>query len=115
MKKNVLIDEYINQFSGVTNQRLHEIRNLIFEEIPDVEEYVGYKMPAYKLNGKILIYFAAFKSHIGLYATPAGHEAFKEELSTYKQGKGSVQFPIDLELPIELIRRIVQFRKESQT
>lgn len=67
-------------------------------------------MPAYKLNGRPLVYFAGCKSHIGFYATPSGHIAFAKELSKYKQGKGSVQFPIDQPMPLELIAQIVEFR-----
>jgi uncharacterized protein YdhG (YjbR/CyaY superfamily) len=67
-------------------------------------------MPAYKLNGRPLVYFAGFKRHIGFYATPAGHEEFSKELSQYKQGRGSVQFPSDRPLPLDLIARIVRFR-----
>jgi uncharacterized protein YdhG (YjbR/CyaY superfamily) len=70
-------------------------------------------MPAYKLNGRPLVYFAAFKNHIGLYATPSGHAAFAEELSRYKQGRGSVQFPLSEPLPFDLIARIVKFRAEN--
>ena len=72
-------------------------------------------MPAYKINGKPLVYFAGFKNHIGFYATPNGHFEFKEELSNYKQGKGSVQFPLDKPIPFELIKRIVAYRiKENE-
>ncbi len=67
-------------------------------------------MPAYKLNKKPLVYFAAYKNHIGFYATPSGHAEFSTELSKYKQGKGSVQFPIDEPMPLDLIERIVKFR-----
>lgn len=67
-------------------------------------------MPAYKLNGKPLVYFAAFKNHIGFYATPSGHSEFTMELSKYKQGKGSVQFPLDKPLPSGLITKIAKFR-----
>jgi uncharacterized protein YdhG (YjbR/CyaY superfamily) len=67
-------------------------------------------MPAYKLHRKVLVYFAGYKKHIGFYATPTGHEAFKAELSGYKQGKGSVQFPHTRPLPIGLVKRIVLFR-----
>ena len=69
-------------------------------------------MPAFKLNG-IIVYFAAFKSHIGLYALPSGNGAFQTELGTYKTGKGSIQFPFDKPLPIDLIIRIVKFRIEE--
>ena len=67
-------------------------------------------MPAYKLNKKPLVYFAAFKNHIGFYATPTGHSEFKNELSLYKQGKGSVQFPLNQKIPYQLIEKIVKFR-----
>ena len=70
-------------------------------------------MPAFSLHGKPLAYFAVFKNHIGFYPTPTGIDEFKEDLSDYKQGKGSVQFPLDKPIPFELIKRIVQFRKET--
>jgi uncharacterized protein YdhG (YjbR/CyaY superfamily) len=72
-------------------------------------------MPSYKTNGKPLVYFAAFKKHIGFYATPSGHIAFANELARYKQGKGSVQFPLDTPVPFDLIRQIVAFRVEENT
>jgi uncharacterized protein YdhG (YjbR/CyaY superfamily) len=67
-------------------------------------------MPAYKLNRKALVYFAGYKNHIGFYATPTGHAEFTEELAKYKQGKGSVQFPINEPMPLDLITKIVKFR-----
>lgn len=70
-------------------------------------------MPGFYLNKKPLVYFAGYKNHIGFYATPNGHEAFKEELSKYKQGKGSVQFPLNEEIPYDLIRKIVIFRRNN--
>ena len=74
---------------------------------------MSYGMPGYKLNKKPLVYFAAYKNHIGFYATPTGHKAFEAELSKYKQGKGSVQFPLDQEIPYDLITRIVVYRVEE--
>ncbi len=76
-------------------------------------EGIAYQMPAYKIKGKPLVYFAAYKNHIGFYATPTGHSAFAEELSKYKQGKGSVQFPLDEPIPFDLIERIVAFRAQE--
>lgn len=67
-------------------------------------------MPAYKLNKKPLVYFAAFKNHIGFYASPSGHSEFSKELSKYKQGKGSVQFLVNKPLPLDLVKRITDFR-----
>ncbi len=105
------VDEYINQFDGEIKKRLEVVRQLIRAEAPQSEESVSYGMPAYKLNGKPLVYFGGFKNHLGFYATPNGHEAFAKEFASYKQGKGSVQFPNDQPLPIDLMKRVVEYRK----
>lgn len=76
-------------------------------------EEIVYGMPGYKTNGKPLVYFAGYKNHIGFYATPSGHEAFQKELSKYKQGKGSVQFPLNQPIPFDLIEQIVRFRVDE--
>ena len=104
------IDKYISKFPADVQSRLNEIRTVVREAAPEALENISYGMPAYKTNGKPLVYFAAYKNHIGLYATPSGHKAFAQELSLYKQGKGSVQFPHNKPLPITLIKRIVEFR-----
>lgn len=104
------IEEYIQQFPESVQEILSKIRGLILTHAPDAEEKMAYGMPGYKLQGKPLVYFAAFKHHIGFYATPTGHEKFSAELSRYKQGKGSVQFPLDQPMPYKLIEEIVQFR-----
>ena len=109
------VNEYINTFSGDIQGRLNEIRKLIQKNAPAAVEGISYGMPAYKLNKKPLVYFAGYPKHIGFYATPTGHEAFKAKLSKYKQGKGSVQFPIDQPIPVELIAEIVRFRVEENT
>jgi uncharacterized protein YdhG (YjbR/CyaY superfamily) len=101
---------YISGFPAETRAILLQIRNIIKECAPDSEESIAYGMPAYKLKGKPLVYFAAFKKHIGFYATPSRHEEFAAELSPYKQGKGSVQFPINQPMPMDLIRRMTEFR-----
>lgn len=105
-----LVDEYLAQYEGEVSTRLEAIRRVIQEMAPEAVESMAYGMPAYKLAGKPLVYFAAFPKHIGFYATPNGHAAFKKEFAPYKQGKGSVQFPHDKPLPIDLIRRVVQHR-----
>ncbi|WP_116789062.1 iron chaperone [Flavobacterium psychrotrophum] len=104
------VNQYIAQFPPETQKLLQRVRDVIIQTAPDAEESISYAMPAYKLNGKPLVYFAGYKKHIGFYATPTGHEAFKNELSKYKQGKGSVQFPITEPMPLDLIKRIVAFR-----
>lgn len=111
MKKDIKsVDEYIAGFPTAVQSRLKKIRSVIKKEAGDAVEMIAYGMPAYKLSGKPLVYFAAYDHHIGFYATPSGHSEFTEELSKYKQGKGSVQFPLDEPLPIDLIQRIVAFR-----
>lgn len=104
------VDEYIRAFPIETRLILERIRKIIAATAPDAVETIAYKMPAYKLLGKPLIYFAAFKNHIGLYALPSGHSKFADELSKYKHGKGSVQFPLDMPMPYELIEKIISFR-----
>ena len=104
------VETYIQQFPDNVQEILQKIRKLINDNAPGADELFAYGMPAYKLNKKPLVYFAAFKNHIGFYATPSGHTEFQEELSKYKQGKGSVQFPLDKSIPYKLIERIVKFR-----
>jgi uncharacterized protein YdhG (YjbR/CyaY superfamily) len=103
------IDEYIASFPKDVQEILERIRRTIREAAPDAQEKISYQMPAFTLKGN-LVYFAAFKNHIGFYPIPSGIEQFKEELSAYEQGKGSVQFPLDKPIPYDLISRIVKFR-----
>ncbi len=96
------IETYIQQFPDNVQEILHNIRKLIKDNAPEAEELFAYGIPAYKTNKKPLVYFAVFKKHIGFYATPSGHSEFQDELSKYKQGKGSVQFPLDKPIPYKL-------------
>jgi uncharacterized protein YdhG (YjbR/CyaY superfamily) len=107
------VDQYLLGFSPTIQERLEAIRRIILEQAPEALEGIAYGMPAYKLCGRPLVYFAGFPRHIGFYATPSGHEAFARELAGYKQGKGSVQFPHDRELPLDLIARMVAFRADE--
>ena len=104
------IEGYIAQFPSDVQTRLHQMRTIIRTTAPQAIESISYAMPAYKLQGKPLVYFAGYPNHIGFYATPVGYEPFQSELAKYKQGKGSVQFPHSQPLPVELITRIVEFR-----
>lgn len=104
------IDTYIAGFPKVTQLILGTIRATIQETAPGAAEKISYGIPTFTWKGSNLVHFAAFKNHIGFYATPTGHEAFQEELSRYKQGKGSVQFPLEEPMPLDLIVRIVKFR-----
>ncbi len=104
------VDEYIGSFPENIQELLHQIRSVIKENAPGAAEGFSWRMPAYMLNGKPLVYFAGYGRHIGFYATPSGHESFARELSQYKRGKGSVRFPADQPLPLDLIARMVRFR-----
>lgn len=116
MKTNYkTVDEYISAFPKDIQIILEKVRATIIKNAPEAVESISYGMPAYKTNGKPLVYFAGYKKHIGFYATPTGHSEFSNELSNYKQGKGSVQFPIDHPVPYWLIEQIVIFRvKENE-
>ncbi len=107
------IDEYIAGFPDEVQETLSEIRRTIKEAVPGAAEAISYQIPAFKLYGKPLIYFAAYRKHIAIYPAPRGSEAFKEELSAYAGGKGTVQFPLDLPIPYDLIRRITEFRAKG--
>ncbi|WP_147204930.1 iron chaperone [Segetibacter aerophilus] len=104
------VDEYIKNFPEIVQVILQQIRETIKLNAPEAVESIAYQMPAYKTNGKPLIYFGGYKNHIGLYATPSGYSEFGEELSKYKQGKGSVQFPLNKPIPHGLVRKIVLFK-----
>jgi uncharacterized protein YdhG (YjbR/CyaY superfamily) len=109
------VDEYIASFDKKAQSLLNQLRKTIKAGAPGAEESISYGMAAYKYLDRPLVYFAGYENHIGLYATPTGHDAFKKELSVYKTGKGSVQFPIQEKLPVKLIERIVKFRvKENE-
>ncbi|HSM24170.1 MAG TPA: DUF1801 domain-containing protein, partial [Anaerolineaceae bacterium] len=106
------IDEYIAQFPEDIQKILQEVRSVVKESAPDATEKISYQMPTFFLKGN-LVHFAAYKNHIGFYPVPSGIEKFKEELSQFKGAKGSVQFPIDKPMPLDLISRIVLFRVEE--
>jgi uncharacterized protein YdhG (YjbR/CyaY superfamily) len=103
------IDEYIDSFPGEIQKKLNEIRATVKKAAPDAEEKISYQMPAFALNGN-LVYFAAFKDHIGFFPTSSGINAFEKEITAYKSGKGTMQFPLDKPLPLDLISRIVKYR-----
>lgn len=107
------IEAYIAGFPADIQRRLEQIRDLILEIAPDAVASISYAMPTFKLNGRVLVYFAAFKKHIGLYPAPIALEQFKVDLEPYKASKGAVQFLHTQALPITVIGRIVRFRVEE--
>lgn len=104
------IDEYIAGFPDDVQEILEKIRMTIRKAAPEAEETISYKIPTFTLKGTYLVYFAAYKKHIGLYPAPRGNEKFQKELSAYEGGKGTVRFPLDKPIPFGLITKIVKFR-----
>ena len=113
MSNPTTIAQYIASFEDESRTRLAVLYKTIKNEIPDAEESISYGLPTFKINKHPVIYFGGFTHHIGLYATPDGHAEFEEELSKYKRGKGSVQFPDDRPLPLDLVRRITRYRADQ--
>ena len=108
------IDEYISAYPKAVALKLRTITEIVESKAPEAEKIISYGMPAFKLNGR-LVYYAAFKNHIGLYPMASGVKAFKKELTKYKTATGSIQFPHDKPLPLALIKKIISFRvKENR-
>jgi len=105
-------EAYIAAFPEPVMDRMIELRELVLELVPTASEGFAYGMPAFKYQNKPLVYFAAFRGHIGIYALPSAHRSFEKELSSYKRGKGSVQFPHDQPLPVEIIKAMIRFNVE---
>ena len=107
------IDDYISTFPPSVRNILEELRRAIRDAAPTAQEAISYGMPTFKLNGN-LVHFAAFKHHIGFYPSgPSAIEAFKDQLSEYEQSKGTIRFPLDRPIPLELVKQIVRFRVEQ--
>jgi uncharacterized protein YdhG (YjbR/CyaY superfamily) len=104
------IDEYISEFPPEVARILSEMRAVIRGVAPDATETIAYAIPTFDLNGKHLVHFAGYAHHVGFYPIPSAMLAFAEELAPYRRGKGSARFPLDQPLPVDLIRRIVEFR-----
>ena len=109
MEDNNFVDEYILAFDIETQEKLQQLLKLIKEEAPEAKICKKYNMPTFVLNGN-LVYFAAYKNHIGFYSISNTPEVYESEFKDYKVGKGSVQFPLNKPLPEELIRKIIRYR-----
>ena len=113
--KSTTMDAYIASFPKEVQGILEQIRETIRKAAPGAVEAISYQIPTFKLNGGNLVHFAAWKEHIGFYATPSGNAAFRKELARYKVAKGSIQFPLDEPIPYDLVTKIAKFRvKETQ-
>ncbi len=111
-KKFVSIDEYIAAFPKNIQNVLQDLRQAIREAAPEAEEGISYQIPVFKLNGD-LVWFAAFKDHIGFYPRASGIEAFQDKLSAYEISKGTVKFPINEPIPLDLVKKMVRFRVQE--
>jgi uncharacterized protein YdhG (YjbR/CyaY superfamily) len=116
MKSNAVtivdVDAYIAGFPEATQKLLQQLRSTIRKAAPKAEESISYQMPAYKFSG-VLVYFAGYEKHIGFYPTGAGIAHFQKEIAGFKTSKGTIQFPLDKPLPLQLIKKIVAFRVQE--
>ncbi|NUM31723.1 MAG: DUF1801 domain-containing protein [Bacteroidetes bacterium] len=111
--KILSINDYLKRIDNDKKLKLIEIRNLVKLNFPEAIETISFKMPAFKLNGKILIYFAAFKNHISIFPAPRTVNEFESELKNYKGGKGTIQFTDGQPIPVKLIEKILIFRAQT--
>jgi len=110
--KPASVDKYIAAFPPAVRTILRKIRRTIRDAVPDTEEMISYRMPAFKLDG-VLVYFAAFKNHIGLFPPVRGDASFVRAVKRYAGPKGNLRFPLDEPIPYDLIRRIVKVRRKQ--
>src|SRR5262249_52989558 len=111
-KTPITMDEYIAGFPEDVQKILEKIRATIRKAAPEAKEAIKYEMPTFTLNGN-LVFFGAFKKHIGFYPAPRGTKEFDKELSPYEGEKGTLRFPLDKPVPYDLIARIVKFRAKK--
>ena len=104
------IDDYIATFPEDVQKTMEQLRKTIKAAAPKAEEKISYQMPTFALNGKYLVYFAGWKTHIAFYGAPRGNPEFKEDLSAYETGQGTLKFPLNKPMPLKLISKIVKFR-----
>ena len=105
------MDEYIKTFPEDVQSILGKMRQTIRNAVPEAEESISYQIPTFKLNGNVLVYFAAFKNHIALYPPPPN--GFEKEIAPYEGPKGNLKFPIDRPIPLGLVKRIVKRRAKE--
>jgi uncharacterized protein YdhG (YjbR/CyaY superfamily) len=113
MRHFTSVDAYISDHPSELQSKLRQLRQTILKAAPGADENISYSMPAYKYLGRPLVYFAAFKNHIGFYALPQAIRLFADQLSGYETSKGTIQFPLNKPLPLNLIKQLVRFRVEE--
>lgn len=108
------VDEYISSFPAETQAVLKKVRQAIREVLPDAEEVISYQIPAFKIGGKYVIYFAGFAKHISVYPIPHGDAALAKEIAPYVAGKGTVRFSLDKPIPYDLIKKLAKALKKAR-
>jgi uncharacterized protein YdhG (YjbR/CyaY superfamily) len=109
------IDDYLKNFPATTKKMLQQIRTTVKRITPGAEEVISYSIPAFKLNKKILVYFAGWKDHVSMYPVPRANQTLQKEISRYQTGKGTLQFPLDKPLPLKFISKIVKLRVKENS
>lgn len=112
-KRYKSIEEFIKDFPAETQVILQKVRNTIKETVPDAQEVISYNIPSFQLNGSYVIYFAGYKNHIGLYPIPRGNESFNKKIATFVKGKGTIQFPLNQPIPLDLIKQMTLLLKKD--
>jgi uncharacterized protein YdhG (YjbR/CyaY superfamily) len=113
MNKFETVDNYINSQPSKQKEILEKIRSLIKQEVPEAKEALGYGVASFKLNGKPLIYYASFKNHVGIYPVPKAEGKLADEIKKHQTGKGTMQFPLDRQIPFDFIKKIIEIRKNE--
>ena len=108
------IDAYIEGFPASVQTKLDTLRRTIREELPEAEEGISYKIPAFRVDGRYVLYMAGYAQHVAVYPAPVGHPDFEADMARYGSGKGTARFPLDEDLPLDLIRRIARFQAERR-
>lgn len=103
-----LIDDYIATFPKDVQSQLQKVRRAIAKAAPDADEAISYRIPTFKFNGRHLIYFAGFKTHIGLYPVHADGAEFSTDMARYASGKATLKIALDQPMPLELIDKVVK-------
>lgn len=109
------IDQYVKGLPTATQKMLQQVRSTVKKTAPGAEEVISYSMPAFKLDKRILVYFAGWNDHISVYPVPRGNETLQKEISRYQTGKGTLQFPLDKPLPVKFISKIVKLRMKENS
>lgn len=110
MKNSQNIDDFISQFDSKIQEKLQSIRQVVTKTAPNATETINYGIPTFKLKGKNLVHFSAYKTHIGFYPGAAAIKFFKEDFAGYKTSKGTVQFPLDIPVPLDLVEKVTLYR-----